>query len=211
MDVNVVNSMSSYGACNDKGCAGMKTRKTDKEVRETKGSGVKEEAAVYEKSTEVKKDSAKQIYSMNKADRSALVDKLKEEQLKRQNQLVDLVRQMISKQGSTYSIASDDDMWKFLASGNFNVDAETKAQAQAEIAEDGYWGVEQTSQRIVDFAMALAGDDEKAMRKMQAAFEKGFRQATGAWGKELPDISQKTYKAVNDKFDAYFESKKTAE
>lgn len=39
----------------------------------------------------------------------------------------------------------------FLASGNFTVDAATKAQAQADIAEDGYWGVSQTSQRLFDF------------------------------------------------------------
>ena len=56
--------------------------------------------------------------------------------------------------------------------------------------------------------MALAGDDEEAMHKMQKAFEKGFKEATGAWGKELPEISQKTYDAVQKKFEEYYESKK---
>ena len=36
---------------------------------------------------------------------------------------------------------------------------------------------------------------------MRAAFEKGFKAATKAWGKDLPDISQKTYDAVMKKFD----------
>lgn len=43
--------------------------------------------------------------------------------------------------------------------GDFTVDAATKAQAQKDISEDGYYGVKQTSERLFDFASALAGDD----------------------------------------------------
>ena len=43
---------------------------------------------------------------------------------------------------------------------------------------------------------------------MRAAFEKGFKAATGAWGSKLPDISQKTYQAVMDKFDDWAGVKK---
>ena len=92
-------------------------------------------------------------------------------------------------------------MWKFLASGKYTVSADVKAQAQADIAEDGYWGVEQTSERIVEFAKALTGGDTSKIEEMKAAFEKGFKAATGAWGSKLPDISQRTYDAVMDKFD----------
>ena len=105
------------------------------------------------------------------------------------------------KQGN--AIASADDMWKFLASGNFTVDAATKAQAKKDIAEDGYWGVEQTSDRILDFAKALSGNDPKQADKLLNAFKKGFDQATKAWGKKLPDISQRTYDAVVKKFEAW--------
>ena len=31
------------------------------------------------------------------------------------------------------------------------------------------------------------------------AFKKGFQEATKSWGKELPDISQRTYDAVIQK------------
>ena len=79
----------------------------------------------------------------------------------------------------------------------------TKAQAQADIAEDGYWGVEQTSDRILDFAKALSGNDPEKADLLLDAFKKGFEQATGAWGKELPDISQRTYDAVVEKFEAW--------
>lgn len=128
-----------------------------------------------------------------------LVAKLKADSDARVAQMKSLVEQMISKQGQT--LGKTDSIWSFLASGNFTVDAATKAQAQADIADDGYWGVEQTSSRIVDFATALAGDDPKQLEKMRDAFKKGFDNATSTWGKSLPDISQRTYQAVMDKFD----------
>ena len=89
------------------------------------------------------------------------------------------------------------------------MDAATKAQAQEDISDDGYWGVKQTSQRLFDFASALAGDDEDKMREMQKAMEKGFKQATAAWGKDLPDISNKTLDAANKLFDEYYKSKQS--
>ena len=39
------------------------------------------------------------------------------------------------------------------------MDEKTRLQAQKDIAEDGYWGVEQTSERLVSFAKALSGGD----------------------------------------------------
>ena len=95
------------------------------------------------------------------------------------------------------------DMWKFLAGGEFTVDAQTKAQAQADISEDGYWGVNQTSDRILDFAKALASDDPEKADKMMEAFKEGYKKAEEMWGGKLPEISQKTYDAVLSKFEAW--------
>ena len=142
---------------------------------------------------------------MSKEERANLVSQLKADQEYRQNQFVDLVSRMVTGQGNT--LAKTDDIWKFLASGNFTVTPEVKAQAQADIAEDGYWGVTQTSQRLFDFASALAGDDEDMMKKMESAMEKGFRQATGAWGRDLPEISGKTMDASRKLFADYYASK----
>ncbi len=89
----------------------------------------------------------------------------------------------MTKQG--VAIGTADDMWKFLAKGDFTVSADVKAQAQADIADDGYWGVEQTSDRILDFAKALSGDDPDKADAMLEAFKKGFEQATKAWGDKL--------------------------
>ena len=112
-----------------------------------------------------------------------------------------LVEKIMLGQGN--AIGTADDIWSFLRTGNFTVDAATKAQAQADIAEDGYWGVEQTSDRIVDFAKALTGGDPDKIEEMKEAFKKGFKQAEETWGGELPEISKKTYDAVLEKFDAW--------
>ena len=146
--------------------------------------------------------SAATISDAKKLQREAIISQMKADSEARTAQLQDIVEQMISKQGSTYASASGDNMWKILSSGDFTVDAATKKQAQEDISEDGYYGVKKTSDRIVDFAQALAGDDTSKLEDMRQAFIKGYNQATKTWGKELPQISQDTYKAVMDKFDA---------
>ena len=45
------------------------------------------------------------------------------------------------------------------------------------------------------------------MKEMQAAMEKGFKQATKAWGGDLPEICQRTLAAANKLFDDYYASK----
>ena len=178
------------------------------EVKEEKAvETVKEDVgAVYEKG----QNQGKATYSINKMskeDRDALVNQLNADMEKRQAQLLDLVQKTISGQVGAYGKATGDDMWKFLASGKFTVDSATKAQAQADISEDGYWGVKQTSQRLLDFASALAGDDVEKMKSMQEAIEKGYKQAEKTWGKELPEISKNTLDATNKLFEDYYASK----
>ena len=166
-----------------------------------------EYGATYEKGA----SAGNGTYSINKmsgTDRSALVKQLKADQANHQSQLTELVSKMMTGQAKTYGIASgDDSIWRFLAKGDFKVDAATKSQAQKDISEDGYWGVKQTSQRLFDFASALAGDDVDKMKKMQAAMEKGFRMATKSWGRELPSISKDTLNAANKLFEDYYNSK----
>ena len=174
-------------------------KSTEQKAAATETEGKQTEAsAVYEPSKDAKKTDTVTTKQKNEA----IISRLKADAEARTQQLQQLVQQMISKQGNAYGQAND--MWKFLASGNFTVDAQTKAQAQADIAEDGYWGVKQTSERIFDFAKALSGGDMDKMKEMQAAFEKGFKQATKTWGKELPQISQDTRSAVNNLFEDFY-------
>ena len=189
--------MSVNGVTGSSGAADLYgTYKTNSAKPAEKTENKKEEnnsGVVYEPS------SSATTGSVSKKPDANLVAKLKADSDARISQMKSLVDQMISKQGQT--LGKTDSIWSFLASGNFTVDAATKAQAQKDIADDGYWGVEQTSSRIVDFATALAGSDPKQLEKMRDAFKKGFDNATSTWGKSLPDISQRTYQAVMDKFD----------
>lgn len=187
-----------------------------KEVKEeTKKEDV---AAVYEKTDEEsEKKATYTVTKMTKEERSALIEQLKNDQASRQKQLMDLAQQMLSQQGGNFMIANrsitnlsdeDDSVWKFLASGEYTVDEAAKAKAQELISEDGYYGVKQTSERLFDFASALAGDDEDLMKKMQDAIKDGYKAATKAWGRDLPEISKKTLEATDKLFEDYYASKK---
>ncbi len=145
---------------------------------------------------------AKVTTKMTDAERADLVKSLKDDLDSQVSRFTNMMMRTFQKQGIT--AAKGDDFWKQIASGNFTVDAQTKADAEAAISEDGYWGVKQTSARIFDFAKALAGDDPDKMKKMQDAVEKGFKQAEDAWGGSLPGICGDTKSAINKLFDDYY-------
>ena len=188
MTMNAINSVNSTTNSYQTSTASTSTDKTTT-------SDKAETGVVYEKSTQTDKD------TVTKKTDYAMVAKLKADAEQRTSQLRSLVEKMMTKQGT--AIANADSMWSFLADGNFTVDEETQKQAQADIAEDGYWGVEQTSDRILDFAKALSGNDPEKADLLIDAFKKGFEDATKSWGKDLPDISQRTYDAVLEKFDKW--------
>ena len=191
MDLNCINNLSSDTTASYS--SNSKSSKNTSGASSTYGS---DSAAVYEKSSEAKKAKSN----------SALVAKLKADTENRLNQMQNLVTEILTKQGK--AVTNADSMWKALASGDFTVDSDTTNEAKEAISEDGYWGVNQTSDRIFDFAVALSGGDSEKMDKMLEAVKKGFQQATGAWGKSLPDISNQTYDAVMKKFDEF---KKTSQ
>lgn len=194
---NTTDLYGTYGSTAPKTAEKTDTANTTDNKSNTSG-------VVYETSkNNASTGTPKKVYKQD----TALVNKLKADTEARVSQMKSLVEQMISKQGKTLGQA--DSIWSFLAGGNYTVDPATRAQAQKDIAEDGYWGVEQTSSRIVDFATALTGGDPDKIEKMRDAFEKGFKQATKAWGRELPEISSKTYDTVMEKFDKLAEQAKT--
>jgi hypothetical protein len=90
-----------------------------------------------------------------------------------------------------------------IANGDQQIDISTLTQkdAQALIADDGYFGVEKTSNRIVEFAIATAGGDPSKLAAIKEGVDKGFNEALKAFGGQLPDISYKTYDAVMKKLD----------
>ena len=200
MNVNgITNASATYGNYEPK--AKTTTEKpVDAAVESKADSGV-----VYEPSKQEPADSSKKIYKQD----TALINKLKAEVDARTEQFRSLVEKLIMGQGN--AIGTADDIWSFLRKGDFTVDAATKAQAQADIAEDGYWGVEQTSDRLVEFAKGLAGNDTAFADELLAAMKKGFEQATGEWGDKLPDICQRTIDAAEKKMIAWRDGKENVQ
>ena len=198
-DMNVGNVSGVYNAIN----SGMATGSDNPEKAVQKaGADVSDVAAVYEKSAVEEKKATYSINKMSAEDRAALVQQLKEDEIARRNQLVSLVQKMFSDQAGVSKLSE-----LFSPENLKNVSQADIDQAKEDISEDGYWGIKQTSQRLFDFASALAGDDPEKMKEMQKALEKGFKEATGAWGDELPDICKDTLAAANKMFDEYYASK----
>ncbi len=133
MNVNGVTSTqaaySSYTPAARESAAAETTQSTNT----AKDTGV-----VYEHSTG-NTASTKKTYTPD----TNLVNKLKADAEARTSQLKSLVEKMMTQQSTAYGQAND--IWQFLRSGNYKVDPATRLQAQKDIAEDGYWGVKQTS------------------------------------------------------------------
>ena len=171
--------------------------------KQTKDAAVSAEKKPDVDRVELSKD-AKATTKMSDSERASLVQSLKDDLNNQMSRFTNMMVQNFQKQGINFSMANGDDFWKMMASGNYTVDEKTKAEAQQAISEDGFWGVKQTSQRIFDFAAALAGDDVELMQKYQAAVEKGFGEAEKSWGGSLPSICGETHTAVNQLFDEYY-------
>lgn len=196
MSVNGIRSTTAVYSSTDV----EKTAKTEAVKTETAKSEVTE-AAVYEKSSTTKTSTKGTVDT-------ATIEKMKADAEARTASLRSLVEKMMLKQGQTITSATDYLM--ALKNGTLEVDEATRAQAQEDISEDGYWGVEQTSDRLVSFAKALAGNDSEKAEELMAAIEKGYQAATKSWGDELPDICKKTLEATREKMDAWKNGTETA-
>ena len=103
-------------------------------------------------------------------------------------QLRDMFANTLHEQGIATTIATDN--------GEINLETLTPDDAQTLISDDGYFGVDNTAQRIFDFATGLAGDDPSRLEAIMDGIKDGFSQAEQAWGGALPDISYATRDAL---------------
>lgn len=109
--------------------------------------------------------------------------------------LKELVHRLLNRQGVTWDAT--------MAGETVEIDDETRAEAQALIADDGYWGVAQTSTRIFEMAVANAGGDRGKLEDIKSAIDRGFEMARETLGGTLPEISLDTYDAVMEKLDRW--------
>jgi len=96
--------------------------------------------------------------------------------------------------------------WANRAS-NLKLSEADRAKAQELISEDGFFGVKQTTDRIMSFAKALVGEgaSEKQIESMRDAVQKGFDEVAKMFGgfDKLPQVTKDTYDAIMKAFDAW--------
>jgi hypothetical protein len=140
------------------------------------------------------------VRSVNAAD-PATVQKLWNET----NHVGDAVRKLIAS-----ALGKDDGtgqgFWAVRA-GNIKLSDADRAQAQELIGEDGFFGVKQTTDRIMAFAKALVGEgaSDQQIDRMRAAVQKGFDIVARMFGgfDKLPDVTKQTHAAIMAAFDEW--------
>ncbi|WP_153721123.1 hypothetical protein [Sporosarcina cascadiensis] len=130
-----------------------------------------------------------------KAD-TTTIERLKAESEKAFEQLRNLVRDLLERQG----ISMED-----AVSGEKEVitDEQTRTEAQNAIRPGGAHSPEMVSDRLVEFANAVSGGDRSKFELLKNAIEEGFSEAKKALGGELPEISQKTYELAMEKLNKW--------
>jgi len=114
------------------------------------------------------------------------------------NLLRSLVLQIFEEQGLATKLSMGD--------RSIDIKSLTPGQAQELVAEDGYFGIEQTSERIFQGAIGIAGGDPARLDAILKGIEKGFAEADKAFGGTLPEISYKTRDAVLEKLSNWAEA-----
>ena len=82
----------------------------------------------------------------------------------------------------------------------------TPKQAADLVNENGYYGVSQTAQRIIDFVLNGAGEDLSMLKAGREGVLKGFMEAEKIWGDKLPDISYDTMETALSAIDRRIET-----
>ncbi len=193
MSLNGIGSYTSTASPAVSTSAAKTTSST--EAASTASTTTDNDGVIYEQS-ETNTSNSKTTYTRNQT----VIDQLKADANARTASLKSLVESMFAKQGKTYD---DSNFWNMIREGDYTVDPEVAAKAKEDIGEDGYWGVKQTSERMVSFAKALTGGDPSKVETMRDAIKQGYEAAAKMWGGKLPDISQKTYDATMKALDEW--------
>ena len=123
---------------------------------------------------------------------------------KETNHAADAIRRLVASMLGKKD-ASGQGFWATRAGGGFKLSEADRAEAQQMIGEDGFFGVKQTTARIMDFAKALVGEgaSEEKIEKMRAAVQKGFDEVARMFGgfDNLPGVTKDTYESIMKAFD----------
>lgn len=186
-----------------------KVKSSSPKISEETGSNQKSAVSTQNMDSFCKQDKVKPtdtgIYSKESITKT--VEELEEQ---RTQAFVSMIQKMFEAQGNS-GFLSVADIRKNIS---LNFTQEDIEAAKESVSDGGFYSVDAVSTRIMDMAMALAGDNPDKIELMRDAVIKGFGQAAKTLGlkeDDMPDITRDTYKEVMKRFDDWKDSYKKDE
>lgn len=132
---------------------------------------------------------------------------------------VELTQANTNAQNSLMNIINNTELYDFLSGkeldGGFSLSAIgydgkpitqlSPDEAKELVSDDGFFGIDKTSQRVSSFVIDLANNDVEALQEARKGVVQGFEEAEKMWGGELPEISYKTQEKTLDIIDKKIE------
>ena len=186
-----------------------KVKSSSPKISEETGSNQKSAVSTQNMDSFCKQDKVKPtdtgIYSKESITKT--VEELEEQ---RTQAFVSMIQKMFEAQGNS-GFLSVADIRKNIS---LNFTQEDIEAAKESVSDGGFYSVDAVSTRIMDMAMALAGDNPDKIELMRDAVIKGFGQAAKTLGlkeDDMPDITRDTFKEVIKRFDDWKDSYKKDE
>lgn len=139
--------------------------------------------------------------------KESITKTIEELEKQRTQAFVSMIEKMFQMQSNS-EFLSVEDITKNIS---LNFSKEDIEAAKESISEGGFYSVDAVSTRIMDMAMALAGDDPSKISVMRDAVTKGFGQAAKTLHlkeDDMPEITKNTFSEVMKRFDDWENSYK---
>jgi len=153
----------------------------------------------FVKSSEEKTEDKTGIYS-----RESILEQLKNSEEQRVKAFEETIKGMMAQQGQTVNLT--------FRGVDFHVTEDQRKEAEKSISDGGEYSVNAVSDRIMNMAKALIGDDSSKIGLMKDAVIKGFGGAAKLLETDMdnmPEITKNTYKEIMNRFDEWEKSFKT--
>ena len=141
-------------------------------------------------------------YSQSSQDVNAKDKKLTTGKQITDSYLADYMAKMASEAKTTFSTQADTFTLADIGYKGKPIGQLSQNEAKALVADDGFFGISQTSARIADFVIQGAGDDLSKLQAGRSGMLQGFSEAEKLWGGKLPEISYTTMQKALEKVDA---------
>lgn len=202
MEINGTTKVNSYFPKSEvKDVKKSSALKTDSSSKDAGAASVQKTDAFIRQETVKPTDTG--IYS-----KESITKTIEELEDQRTQAFVSMIEKMFQSQSNS-EFLSVGDITKNISLHFSEEDIEA---AKESISEGGFYSVDSVSTRIMDMAMALAGDNPEKISLMRDAVTKGFGQAAKTLHlkeDDMPGITKDTFAEVMKRFDDWENSYKT--